>query len=41
MADLAKSNIPAPSTQPNAPTIGAGGASPGAEIQGEEFELVL
>lgn len=39
--DLAKSNIPVPSAQPNAPTVGAGGASSGAEIQGQEFELVL
>ncbi len=42
VTDLDKSNIPAPSAQPNAPTVGAGGgALPGAEIQAQEFELVL
>jgi hypothetical protein len=40
VTDLAKSNIPAPSAQPNAPIVG-GGASPGAEIQAQDFELVL
>ena len=41
VTELAKSNIPAPSAQPNAPTVGASGSSPAAEIQGQEFELVL
>ncbi|MDX6577830.1 MAG: hypothetical protein QOE96_3783 [Blastocatellia bacterium] len=39
MTDIAKSNILAPSAQPNAAT--GGPASSGAEIQGQEFELVL